>query len=166
MLFRSDILFRHLQAAWKSGVKERARTNTRAGGDRERGEKIKPVFARTSFCSSSAVTGKRGCFVSLSAMRFTTSGVFTRIPVAILISCSIDRSGSSSAARGGVGGWRCGWKKTKQPRRPVRSVPQPGIEAITTCHIDSANVGNCEIARHRVPGREERDGGTRAAEGG
>ena len=116
MLFRSDILFRHLQAgarARRTGVKERARTNTRAGGDRERGEKIKPVFARTSFCSSSAVTGKRGCFVSLSAMRFTTSGVFTRIPVAILISCSIDRSGSSSAARGGVGGWRCGVKKNK-----------------------------------------------------
>ena len=38
-----------------------------------------------------------------------------------------------------------------RPRRRVRSVPQPGIVAITTCHVDSANVGNCEIARQRVP---------------
>lgn len=37
-----------------------------------------------------------------------------------------------------------------RPRRRVRSVPQPGIVAITTCHVDSANVGNCEIARQRV----------------
>ena len=40
-----------------------------------------------------------------------------------------------------------------RPRRRVRSVPQPGIVAITTCHVDSANVGNCEIARQRVPSR-------------
>lgn len=38
-----------------------------------------------------------------------------------------------------------------RPKRRVRSVPQPGIVAITTCHVDSANVGNCEIARQRVP---------------
>ena len=43
-------------------------------------------------------------------------------------------------------------RETKRAaRRRVRSVPQPGIVAITTCHVDSANVGNCEIARQRVP---------------
>ena len=45
-------------------------------------------------------------------------------------------------------------RETKRAaRRRVRSVPQPGIVAITTCHVDSANVGNCEIARQRVPSR-------------
>ena len=53
----------------------------------------------------------------------------------------------------------CGWETERgkgdqtRPRRRVRSVPQPGIVAITTCHVDSANVGNCEIARQRVPSR-------------
>ena len=78
-----------------SGARERERRG-RAGASK-RAER-RPTFvnkkkrgraaeSRTSFWRSSAVTGNRGCFVVLSSMRFTTSGVFTRMPSAILFSC-------------------------------------------------------------------------------
>ena len=74
----------------ESDADERARANARRGDRRHiltENKRGRAAGSRTSFWSSSAVTGNRGCFVVLSSMRFTTSGVFTRMPSAILFSC-------------------------------------------------------------------------------
>ena len=76
--------------ARESDADERARANARRGNRRyilTKNKGGRAAGSRTSFWSSSAVTGNRGCFVVLSSMRFTTSGVFTSMPSAILFSC-------------------------------------------------------------------------------